>query len=136
MGDGASAACVVDMSDLGSAASRCVLMTKFTAALCQANTAPLHLVLDAADPLAPQRAQPDGYDLLHRVEEIVRRGPAGLQAVADHPAPSGAAQGCAEPGRHPGADGADIQPGPEGGRPQGQGQADHAEGRRILEVLP
>jgi len=31
-------------------------------------------VLDEADLWAPQRAQPDGYDLLQRVEEIVRRG--------------------------------------------------------------
>ena len=31
-------------------------------------------MLDEADLWAPQRAQPDGYDLLQRVEEIVRRG--------------------------------------------------------------
>jgi len=67
-------ACVLDVSDLGSAAARRVFMTAFTEALYQANTAPLHLVLDEADLWAPQRAQPDGYDLLQRVEEIVRRG--------------------------------------------------------------
>ncbi len=43
-------------------------MTEVTAALCGANIAPLHLVLDAADPSAPQRAQPEGYDLQQRVE--------------------------------------------------------------------
>ena len=31
-------------------------------------------MLDEADLWAPQRAQPDGFDLLQRVEEIVRRG--------------------------------------------------------------
>jgi len=67
-------ACVVDVSDLGSASVRRGFMTAFTEALFAANTEPLHLVLDEADLWAPQRAQPDGYDLLQRVEEIVRRG--------------------------------------------------------------
>ena len=67
-------ACVVDVSDLGSAALRRSFMTAFTGALHAANTEPLHLVLDEADLWAPQRAQPDGFDLLQRVEEIVRRG--------------------------------------------------------------
>ena len=67
-------ACVVDVSDLGSAAVRRTFMTAFADALHQANTAPLHLVLDEADLWAPQRAQPNGQDLLGRVEEIVRRG--------------------------------------------------------------
>ena len=67
-------ACVVDVSDLGSAAVRRSFMTAFTGALHAANTEPLHLVLDEADLWAPQRAQPDGFDLLQRVEEIVRRG--------------------------------------------------------------
>ncbi len=49
-------------------------MTAFAEALYEANTEPLHLVLDEADLWAPQRAQPEGYDLLQRVEEIVRRG--------------------------------------------------------------
>ncbi len=67
-------ACVVDVSDLGSAAVRRSFMTAFTAALYEANTEPLHLVLDEADLWAPQRAQPGGHELLGRVEEIVRRG--------------------------------------------------------------
>ncbi len=67
-------ACVVDVSDLGSPAARRSFMTAFTAALYEANTEPLHLVLDEADLWAPQRVQPDGLDLLGRVEEIVRRG--------------------------------------------------------------
>ena len=49
-------------------------MTAFTEALYDSNTEPLHLVLDEADLWAPQRVQLDGYDLLGRIEEIVRRG--------------------------------------------------------------
>ncbi len=67
-------ACVVDVSDLGSAAARRGFMTAFTETLYAANTDPLHLVLDEADLWAPQRAQPGGFDLLQRIEEIVRRG--------------------------------------------------------------
>ncbi len=67
-------ACVVDVSDLGSAAARRAFMTAFTAALYEANTEPLHLVLDEADLWAPQRAQSGGHERLRRVEEIVRRG--------------------------------------------------------------
>jgi len=67
-------ACVVDVSDFGSAAARRAFMTAFTGALYQANTGPLHLVLDEADLWAPQRTQPDGLELLGRIEEIVRRG--------------------------------------------------------------
>ena len=66
--------CVVDVSDLGSSASRREFMTAFTEALYGANREPLHLVLDEADLWAPQRAQPDGFNLLQHVEEIVRRG--------------------------------------------------------------
>ncbi len=67
-------ACVVDLSGFGSGAARRLFMTAFTGALYDVNTAPLHLVLDEADLWAPQRTQPDGLELLGRVEEIVRRG--------------------------------------------------------------
>jgi len=67
-------ACVVDVSDLGSAAARRGFMTAFAEALYEANTEPLHLVLDEADLWAPQRAQHSGQALLGRIEEIVRRG--------------------------------------------------------------
>ena len=69
-----SMACVVDVSDFGSAAARREFMTALTEALYATNTEPLHLVLDEADLWAPQRTQPDGLALLGRVEEIVRRG--------------------------------------------------------------
>jgi uncharacterized protein len=67
-------ACVVDVSNLGSAPARRAFMTAFTEALYDSNTEPLHLVLDEADLWAPQRVQLDGCDMLGRVEEIVRRG--------------------------------------------------------------
>ncbi len=67
-------ACVVDVSELGSSAARRMFMTAFAEALYEANTEPLHLVLDEADLWAPQRAQPGGQALLGRIEEIVRRG--------------------------------------------------------------
>ncbi len=67
-------ACVVDLSELGSSAARRLSMTAFAQALHKANTEPLHLVLDEADLWAPQRTQPDGQALLGRIEEIVRRG--------------------------------------------------------------
>jgi len=67
-------ACVVDVSELGSSAARRGFMTAFAEALYEANTEPLHLVLDEADLWAPQRAQPGGQALLGRIEEVVRRG--------------------------------------------------------------
>jgi len=130
-------ACVVDVSDLGSASARRGFMTAFTEALYAANTQPLHLVFDEADLWAPQRAQPDGYDLLQRVEEVVRRGHIrGFVPVADHPAPGGAAQGRPIPG--------DILVSMKLTSSQDreavgrwiEGQADRAEGRRILAALP
>jgi len=65
---------VVVVSDLGSAAARRSFMTAFAEALYEANTEPLHLVLDEADLWAPQRSQHSGQALLGRIEEIVRRG--------------------------------------------------------------
>ncbi len=67
-------ACVLDVSELGSSAARRAFMTAFAEALYEANTEPLHLVLDEADLWAPQRAQHSGQALLGRIEEIVRRG--------------------------------------------------------------
>ena len=69
-----SMACVVDVSDLGSSVVRREFMAVFAEALYEANTEPLHLVLDEADLWAPQRAQAGGHELLGRIEEIVRRG--------------------------------------------------------------
>ncbi|HEU5275299.1 MAG TPA: hypothetical protein VFU97_16670 [Xanthobacteraceae bacterium] len=67
-------ACVVDLSDLGSAAARRRFMAAFAEALYEANLEPLHLVLDEADLWAPQRPVPEAHALLGRIEEIVRRG--------------------------------------------------------------
>ena len=67
-------ACVVDLSGLGSSAARRRFMLAFAEAVYEANTEPLHLVLDETDLWAPQRPLPDAQALLGRVEEIVRRG--------------------------------------------------------------
>jgi len=49
-------------------------MAAFAESLYEANTEPLHLVMDAADLWAPQRPLPEANALLGRIEEIVRRG--------------------------------------------------------------
>src|ERR1700733_4864733 len=67
-------ACVVDLSELGSAAARRRFMTAFAEALYETNREPLHLVLDEADLWSPQRPLPEANTLLGRIEEIVRRG--------------------------------------------------------------
>jgi len=67
-------ACVVDLSELGSSAGRRRFMAAFAEAVYEANTEPLHLVLDEADLWAPQRPLPEANALLGRIEEIVRRG--------------------------------------------------------------
>ena len=67
-------ACVIDVSELGSAAARRRFMTAFAEAVYKGNREPLHLVFDEADLWAPQRPTPEGMALLGRIEEIVRRG--------------------------------------------------------------
>jgi len=67
-------ACVVDVSELGSAAALRRFMTAFAEAVYEGNREPLHLVFDEADLWAPQRPTPEGTALLGRIEEIVRRG--------------------------------------------------------------
>src|SRR5215470_5212434 len=67
-------ACVVDLSELGSAAARRRFMAAFAEALYEANSEPLHLVLDEADLWAPQRPIKGWEGLLGHIEEIVRRG--------------------------------------------------------------
>ena len=67
-------ASVVDLSALGSSAARRRFMAAFAEAVFEANTEPLHLVLDEADLWAPQRPLPEANALLGRIEEIVRRG--------------------------------------------------------------
>ncbi len=67
-------ACVVDLSELGSSAARRRFMTEFSEAVYEANEEPLHFILDEADLWAPQRPLPEANALLGRIEEIVRRG--------------------------------------------------------------
>ncbi|MGC2521411.1 MAG: hypothetical protein WA417_02075, partial [Stellaceae bacterium] len=71
---GQALACVVDLSELGSNASRRRFMAAFAEALYEANEEPLHLVLDEADLWAPQRPIKGWEGLLGHIEEIVRRG--------------------------------------------------------------
>ena len=66
--------CVVDLSEFGSNAARRRFMAAFAEALYEANTEPLHLVLDEADLWAPQRSLKGWESLLGHIEEIVRRG--------------------------------------------------------------
>ena len=70
----AALACVIDLSELGSNASRRRFMAAFSEALYEANEEPLHLVLDEADLWAPQRPIKGWEGLLGHIEEIVRRG--------------------------------------------------------------
>jgi DNA helicase HerA-like ATPase len=52
------------------------------------NRDPLHLVLDEADALAPQRTDPGGQRLLGAIEDLVRRGRArgiGLSMISQSP---------------------------------------------------
>jgi Helicase HerA, central domain len=67
-------ACVVDLSELGSATARRRFMAALSEALYEANEEPLHLVLDEADLWAPQRPIKGWEGLLGHIEEIVRRG--------------------------------------------------------------
>ena len=67
-------ACVIDLSRLGSGAALRRFMTAFAEAVYEANTAPLHLVIDEADLFAPQQARPESRVLLGLIDEIVRRG--------------------------------------------------------------
>lgn len=68
--------CVIDISELGSDASRRRFMLRFTEALYSSNRSPLHLIIDEADFFAPQSPDKDGpgAELLGRVNQIVRRG--------------------------------------------------------------
>lgn len=82
-------ACVVDVSELGSGAARRRIMAAFAEALYEANSDPLHLVLDQADLWAPQRPLPAATappPRPHRGDRAPRPG-ARLHPRADHPAP-------------------------------------------------
>src|ERR1051325_352035 len=65
---------VVDLSELGSNATRRQFMTASAEAIYEADEEPLHLVFDEADLWAPQRPVKGWEGLLGHIEEIVRRG--------------------------------------------------------------
>ncbi len=79
---------VLDLSALSKSASK-RFMTDFAERLYHRNRDPLHLVLDEADALAPQRTDPGGQRLLGAIEDLVRRGRArgiGLSMISQRPA--------------------------------------------------
>ena len=98
-------ACVVNLSELGGSVAWRVSMTAFAgaAALGAGRSRPLGAAAGAGKRSGPAGTCREGRPPRPR---------AGLRAVADHPAPGGAAQGRAEPGRHPGFDEAHVEPGP------------------------
>ncbi len=65
--------CVIDVSEF-TMGERRRFMVGFTEALYQHNRATLFLILDEADEFAPQRPMPDQTLMLHRIDQIVRRG--------------------------------------------------------------
>ena len=73
--------CVVDVS--GFSNSGCTrFLADFLETLYARSRAPLNLVLDEADTVAPQRPMPDQTILLNRAEAVVRRGRArGLRCI-------------------------------------------------------
>lgn len=73
--------CVLDVSEYTMAGRRRFL-TDLLESIYARTRHPLHLVLDEADEVAPQRPMPDQTTLLHRAEQIVRRGRSrGLRSI-------------------------------------------------------
>lgn len=70
---GAVPACILDVSDMSNS-EQIRFLTDFCEAVYQHNRAPLHLVLDEADVMAPQNPLPDQRRLQGAVNKIVRRG--------------------------------------------------------------
>lgn len=66
-------ACVIDLSDL-TIGGQTRFMTGFLDALYHGNRKPITIVFDEADLFAPQRPLPDQTVMLHRMEQIFRRG--------------------------------------------------------------
>lgn len=64
---------IVDVSEMGMA-ERVRFVQHFLDTLYRKNRTPLTLIVDEADLFAPQRALPGQELLLHRMEQIVRRG--------------------------------------------------------------
>ena len=64
---------VLDLSQLSKSATRRV-MTDFLETLYRVNRDPLHLIVDEADLLAPQRLPKDMLRLLGAMDDVVRRG--------------------------------------------------------------
>lgn len=79
---------VLDLSELSKSGSR-RLMTDFLETLYRVNREPLHLVIDEADLLAPQRLPRDMNRILGAMDDVVRRGRAhglGVTLISQRPA--------------------------------------------------
>jgi DNA segregation ATPase FtsK/SpoIIIE-like protein len=64
---------VIDLSEF-LIGDRHAFMEEFAAVLYRDNRTPLHLVIDEADEFAPQNPLPETRRMLHRIDQIVRRG--------------------------------------------------------------
>lgn len=73
IGQGKVGASIVDVSEFGTG-RRTQFLTDFFEALYSSNRAPLHLVLDEADEMAPQSSLPEAKRMVGAVDRIVRRG--------------------------------------------------------------
>jgi hypothetical protein len=73
-----SESCIVDLSDLPTDAAERRFMSAFLEAIFRATdpdkVEPYHFLMDEADRFAPQKPPKGAETMLHRVEEIVRRG--------------------------------------------------------------
>jgi hypothetical protein len=70
-----SQSCVVSLADFKGEGARRRFAAAFLSALYEANREPLHLVVDEADTLAPQKPMaPQDNEVLARMQQIVRRG--------------------------------------------------------------
>lgn len=79
---------VIDVSAMSKTQAR-RFSTDFVETLYHRNREPLHVIVDEADMLAPQRARADGARLLGAMEDLVRRGRArglGVTLITQRPA--------------------------------------------------
>lgn len=65
--------CIVDLSEFTQGEKHRFMMD-FAETLYAKNRAPLHLVIDEADEVAPQNPLPETKRMLHQIDRIVRRG--------------------------------------------------------------
>lgn len=80
--------CVIDLRDM-LVGEQCRFMERFLEAVYQANSTPLHLVVDEADEFGPQKPQPERARMLGQFDRVARRGRSRgirLLAITQRPA--------------------------------------------------